>query len=109
MFLVHCISKIFNVSLLNEFVFKGSKSHLVGAEKGEVVPLYRSIGKSMEGAMRLCNIDICQIFDILGLDRKWKRNLSFKQQVDLLSQFMIVTDIEEINYKAAESLPLSSM
>lgn len=93
MMLVYCICRVFNIELLNEYVFRGSKSYLISAEKGEAVPLYRIIGRSMENTMRLCLINVAQVFDVLGIGRKAKKLLSFGQQLDLLSQYLICTDV----------------
>lgn len=93
MLVVYCICRVFNIELLNEYVFRGSKSHLISPEKGEIVPLYKVIGKSMDNAMKLCSINMAQVFDVLGIDRKAKKVLSFRQQMDLLSQYLICTDI----------------
>ena len=40
---------------------------------------------------------MAQVFDALGINRKAKNNLTFKQKIDLLSQYLISTDMEEIH------------
>lgn len=93
MLLVYSICKILNIEMLNEYVFRGSKSYVLSPDKSEMITLYRTVGKTMENATKLCEINLVQVFDVLCINRKARSLLSFRQQMDLLTQILISTDV----------------
>lgn len=47
MLLVFSICKILNIEMLNEYIFKGSRSYILTPDKSEAVMLYKTVGRSM--------------------------------------------------------------
>lgn len=93
------MSRIINVRLLNTFVFKGSRSYITSADRFDSSPLYlikTSDRKSFENGLRYCMNNAFQLLDIIGVDRKVKKDLDMATVYDIISQYIITTEVDMV-------------
>lgn len=95
-FIVEFVSKILNITILNPLTFRGIRSYIRSVDKTDLFPLFfnkNSDKKPFEQALRVIEGNISQILDIIGVDRKVKKELDLFSLFDLLTQYIIVTEV----------------
>lgn len=95
-FIVEFVSKILNITILNPLTFRGIRSYIRSVDKADLFPLFfnkNSDKKPFEQALRVIEGNISQILDIIGVDRKVKKELDLFSLFDLLTQYIIVTEV----------------
>lgn len=93
------IARIINIKLLNTFNFKGNRSYITSADRFDSSPLYlnkTSDKKSFESGLRFCLYNALQILDVIGVDRKVKKDLDMATIYDIISQYIITTEVEMV-------------
>lgn len=91
------IARIINVNLLNPIVFRGTRSTIRSADRWDSFPLFitKSGDKRLfEQALKVCTANVAQLLDVIGVDRRIKRDHDILSMFDVLSQYIIVTDVE---------------
>lgn len=101
--MVDLIARIINIELLNPITFKGTHSYVRGAERADSFPLFLSKSgerRQFEQALKICTANAAQLLDVIGVERRIKSEQDMLSMFDVLSQYIIVTEVEELRLPA---------
>ena len=97
--MVDMIARIINVDLLNPISFRGTRSFIRSADREEKSPLFITKSgdrRQFEQALKVCTANSAQLLDVIGVDRRIKREQDILSMFDVLSQYIIVTEVDEL-------------